>query len=206
LKHSKKIARGFVMKAGGEGRTSGKGRDWSASDIAYLLNRHDMDSVAEIAAALDRTELSVRIKLHRLRRKMPVRRQLPNRRLQVTDKFEWHGKQYLLSVGFDPEGRVGEVFLAGTKAGTDLNGLMTDACVLLSLLLQYGGRSAWIAGRLAGLVAAEDPHKDPELTSLIGMVARRAAALERDYGAEMTANYARAAAALAPAAAAIARG
>lgn len=180
------------MKASGDKNTSGKGRDWSAGDIAYLLNRHDIDPVAAIAAALDRTELSVRIKLHRLRRVMPLRRQLPARRLQVTDKFEWHGKHYLLSAGFDSDGRVGEVFLAGTKAGTDLNGLMTDACVLLSLLLQYGGRSAWIAGRLAGLVPAENPHDDePELTSLIGLVARRAAALEREYGAEMKANYAR---------------
>jgi hypothetical protein len=170
-----------MRKADGGQGASGHGRDWTAGEITYLLDWYGLKPTAEIAAALDRTEQAVRLKLHRLRRNIAAARmQLPARRLQVTEKFEWHGQHYLLSVGFDGDGRAGEVFLAGTKAGTDINGLMLHACMLLSWLLQYGGRVAWIAEHLA------DPHDPPDkLTSLIAMVARRAAALEREFGADM---------------------
>lgn len=47
-------------------------------------------------------------------------------------------KPFEVSVGFYHGGDVGEVFIAGSKSGTDFDGVCRDSAVLLSLALQYG--------------------------------------------------------------------
>ena len=76
------------------------------------------------------------------------------------------------TVGFDPgTGEVREIFTGGVKAGSSMDGILNDACVLLSILLQHrvapaalthsmgrlgkGGQAASIIGALADLLVQE---------------------------------------------------
>ena len=63
---------------------------------------------------------------------------LPNRRPNETTNLTFGGLRFAVTIGFFPDGRPGEVFASGAKSGCDLDYLLDDACVALSLLLQYG--------------------------------------------------------------------
>jgi hypothetical protein len=67
-----------------------------------------------------------------------ARRRLQNRRRSETITFERGGSQYCLTVGFFPDGSVGEVFLNADRADSLLDVLTSDAAILASLALQYG--------------------------------------------------------------------
>ena len=68
----------------------------------------------------------------------PARRRLPNRRRAETIAFERDGARFEMTIGFYPDGRVGEVFLNADRANSLLDFLMSDAAILASLALQYG--------------------------------------------------------------------
>ena len=72
-----------------------------------------------------------------------MRAKLPNRRESETRSvtFTADGGQdvnILITVGFDDEGDPKEVFCASFKAGTTMNSVVMDACILFSRLLQHG--------------------------------------------------------------------
>src|SRR5258708_884071 len=69
---------------------------------------------------------------------MPARDRLPNRRPAETIAFERDGSRYCLTVGYFPDGRVGEVFLNADRADSLLDVLASDAAILTSLALQHG--------------------------------------------------------------------
>jgi hypothetical protein len=69
---------------------------------------------------------------------MPARDRLPNRRHAETIAFERDGSRYCLTVGYFPDGRVGEVFLNADRADSLLDVLASDAAILTSLALQHG--------------------------------------------------------------------
>jgi hypothetical protein len=69
---------------------------------------------------------------------MPARDLLPNRRHAETIPFELDGSQYRLTVGFYPDGRVGEVFLNHDCGDSFLDVMSSDAAILASLALQFG--------------------------------------------------------------------
>ena len=100
------------------------------------------------------------------------RHDLPSRRLTQTRKITTgDGHTVFLSLGFDPteDGRPREVFYsAGFRSGSQLEFLVQDACVLISLLLQHGHRADDIKKSLARV----EGH-DGKITyaSLIGLVA-----------------------------------
>jgi hypothetical protein len=65
---------------------------------------------------------------------------LPNRRRGETFDVK-HGGQasiFQVTVGYYPNGSVGEVFIAGSKSGTAFEAVARDGAVLLSLALQHG--------------------------------------------------------------------
>jgi hypothetical protein len=66
---------------------------------------------------------------------MPARDRLPNRRPAETLAFERDGSRYCLTVGYFPDGRVGEVFLNADRADSLLDVLASDAAILTSLAL-----------------------------------------------------------------------
>jgi hypothetical protein len=67
-----------------------------------------------------------------------------------------------VTFGFDENGELREVFCADFKAGSDMHAVVTDACILLSRLLQHGDSSTELARTLC----------NPP--SLIGSIARAA--------------------------------
>jgi hypothetical protein len=71
---------------------------------------------------------------------MSERNTLPQRRLAETFDLQHGGKRavFQVTLGRYDDGRVGEVFISGAKAGTELDAVARDGAVLLSLALQYG--------------------------------------------------------------------
>lgn len=82
-----------------------------------------------------------------------ARAKLSDRRASVTIRVDhaWAGGNevsVLVTLGYDPLGNVREVFSADFKSGTDLYFIITDACILLSRLLQHGDTPAEIAASM----------------------------------------------------------
>ena len=99
-----------------------------------------------------------------------LRERLPNRRPNQTAALVYDGTRYEATVGFHPAtGKAREVFCHGAKAGSNMDAILDDASILLSLLLQHGvepvslaatmgklgeeGQPASVIGALAGLLA-----------------------------------------------------
>lgn len=101
---------------------------------------------------------------------------LPNRRPALTVSTGHvsidHGgiKHLMLTIGYDAAGEPREVFCSDFKVGTEMNTLVGDACVMLSILLQHGADLHDIAAGLA------------EPKSIIGTIAAAVAAAPRYRG------------------------
>jgi len=68
-----------------------------------------------------------------------TRNRLPNRRPNETVELLFNDTRYAVTVGYYPDtGRIGEVFTHGAKVGSNMDAILDDACVALSLLIQYG--------------------------------------------------------------------
>ena len=66
------------------------------------------------------------------------RKTLPNRRRAETIAFERDGARYTMTVGYYPDGQVGEIFVNAAKANSTLGAFISDAAILASLALQHG--------------------------------------------------------------------
>lgn len=66
------------------------------------------------------------------------RERLADRRPSVTFGLSWHGHAFAVTAGYSPYGRVREVFASGTRTGSDMQRMIDDACVVISLALQFG--------------------------------------------------------------------
>src|SRR4051812_38420431 len=91
---------------------------------------------------------------------MTRRRRLPNRREAITESIEFRASdgrivRYEATVGFDELGRPKEVFLFGSKDGTDMAGVLADTAVVLSVALQHGVSAQAMAASI-GRVAPAD--------------------------------------------------
>lgn len=69
---------------------------------------------------------------------MSERVPLPHRRQNETCVIEHDGRSYTLCVGFDHGGRVREVFVDGERYGSGMAHIISDACTIISVSLQYG--------------------------------------------------------------------
>jgi hypothetical protein len=68
-----------------------------------------------------------------------MREKLPPRRPCVTRVLETERDRYYINFGYDPvSGAIREVFIKGSKIGSDMDILLDDASLLLSLALQFG--------------------------------------------------------------------
>ena len=101
-----------------------------------------------------------------------ARQRLPHRRPNQTVELVFDGARYEVTIGFHPAtGEAREIFCHGAKAGSNMDAILDDACILLSILLQHGvapaslvatmgklgevGQCASILGALAELLARE---------------------------------------------------
>jgi len=98
-----------------------------------------------------------------------TRERLANRRPNETTTLVFGGMSFAVTIGFFPDGRPGEVFASGAKPGCDLDYLLDDACVALSLLLQHGVEPAALAKSMGRAGDGVTP------ASLIGALADRLA-------------------------------
>jgi len=72
-------------------------------------------------------------------RRTYMRHKLSNRRPTITLVLETETDKYYVSFGLDlSDFTVREVFIRGSKIGSDMDILLDDASVVLSLALQYG--------------------------------------------------------------------
>jgi hypothetical protein len=67
-----------------------------------------------------------------------TRERLPNRRAAETVQLEHGGTRFMVTIGFYPDGRPGELFTHGIRTGSGLDALLSDACIVVSCLLQHG--------------------------------------------------------------------
>jgi hypothetical protein len=67
-----------------------------------------------------------------------ARERLPNRRAAKTFDVEAGGLRYTTTIGFFPDGRIGEIFLTNHKAGSAAGVTASDSAVLCSIALQHG--------------------------------------------------------------------
>jgi ribonucleoside-diphosphate reductase alpha chain len=67
-----------------------------------------------------------------------ARERLPNRRPAETWDIEVGGLRYTTTIGFYPNGRIGEIFLTNHKAGSAAGMMASDSAVLCSIALQHG--------------------------------------------------------------------
>ena len=57
---------------------------------------------------------------------------------QETRDVDFEGHAYAVSVGFDDQGRILEIFTTTSKQGAGLDALIHDAMILASIALQHG--------------------------------------------------------------------
>lgn len=94
------------------------------------------------------------------------RQRLPHRRPSFTASLSYNNQNYSVTLGFDVRNdRVAEVFTHGAKIGSGMDRLLDDACVALSLLLQYGVEPAAFASSMGRLGDGKSP------ASVIGALA-----------------------------------
>ena len=84
-----------------------------------------------------------------------TRTRLPDRRFAETVALEHGGTRFMVTIGFYPDGRPGEVFTHGTRSGSSLDALLADACVVVSCLIQHGVEPREIASSMGRLGNAE---------------------------------------------------
>lgn len=109
------------------------------------------------------------------------RTSLPQRRPSMTQRAEHSGFEYTLTVGFDKAGQPREVFADGAKYGSDRAHVVSDACVLISLLLQHGAQPDAIAKSLGTEIS---PFAGPQASSIIGAIVGELQAIAGEIATE----------------------
>ncbi len=77
--------------------------------------------------------------------------------------LEHDGARFMVTIGFYPDGRPGEVFTHGARSGSNLDALLADACVMVSCLIQHGIEPRELASSMGRL-------GDTKPASIIGAV------------------------------------
>jgi len=85
-------------------------------------------------------------------------------------------KLYEVHFGFDETGFVKEVFCLPERTGTDIQGMVHDACIAISIGLQHGMAIGELASKL-GELRPEGAKRGPP-SSIFGAIAIMGAALE----------------------------
>jgi len=106
------------------------------------------------------------------------RERLPHRRPNETIELGFGGTAYAVTLGFYPDGCIGELFTHGAKVGSTMARLLDDACVALSLLLQHGMAPERLAASMGRL--GEDHAPASIIGALADLVAERSAGLPRE--------------------------
>lgn len=101
---------------------------------------------------------------------LPLKREeLPERRRSIQWKVEHNGMHFFLTFGYYDDGRIGEVFAAGNKQGSEMQHLIDDSCIMISIMLQHG-LPATVVERSMGTVPCGFDGKDERPASVLGTI------------------------------------
>jgi hypothetical protein len=67
-----------------------------------------------------------------------TRDRLPSRRRCSVRIFQHGGMRFSVCAGYHADGRMGEVFISSDRPGSDLDSVVGDAAICISLALQHG--------------------------------------------------------------------
>jgi ribonucleoside-diphosphate reductase alpha chain len=81
----------------------------------------------------------------------PRRHRLPNRRSSVTQTLHVAGRDITATVGFAADGGPAELFLNAGRSGSEIDFLLGDAAVSISVALQHGVSAKALAKSVARL-------------------------------------------------------
>ena len=88
---------------------------------------------------------------------MMTRQQLPQRRPNQTVELTHGNMTFAVTLGYDLAGEPREVFTHGAKAGSAMDGILDDTCILLSIMLQHGIKASSLAGSMGYYGANKKP-------------------------------------------------
>lgn len=108
---------------------------------------------------------------------MSARASLPNRRETLTETIAVGSAVFEAAVGFDPQaGRPREIFLSGARSGADMEAILADASIVISIALQHGIP----AGSLRHSICRLPPEYGGGAASVIGAALDLLAGYEAD--------------------------
>lgn len=96
-----------------------------------------------------------------------ARVRLDNTRLHIVRVVQWKGRDWILGLGPDRDGRVREIFVDGVKTGADIEAWADKSCMMVSKLLQLGETAETLRGWLGGVSRARGPMDEPDLVDVI---------------------------------------
>jgi hypothetical protein len=96
------------------------------------------------------------------------RRRLPNRRHNLTVEMEYDGKAFVETISFADDGTPLEIFADGYKEGSSMQAILDDACIIISIALQYGATKEQLAHSLGRVPAFHDGRETEIRASVIG--------------------------------------
>lgn len=97
------------------------------------------------------------------------RERLPNRRPSLTVDLAVGYRTYKATIGFDLFGEPKEIFLSGAREGSDMQHVLDDTAIAISLALQHGIAAKALAESLSRL-PSDDGGRGPA-ASVIGAAA-----------------------------------
>lgn len=99
-----------------------------------------------------------------------TRRRLPNRRFSENRKLFWAGRTIYLTVGYADGVEPKEVFYAdGYRSGSDMEALVSDLCIMLSVVLQREGVTVQALRKSMGQTF-DARTGDPMPASILGLL------------------------------------
>lgn len=99
------------------------------------------------------------------------REHLPPRRPSETRRLHWAGRTIFVTIGYDPSsGAPREIFYnGGYRSGSDMEALVSDLCIALSVMLQHEGVTASTLGKSMG-EAFDTLTGEPVPASILGLL------------------------------------
>ena len=110
-----------------------------------------------------------------------TRTPLPTRRENRLVDIEFEGRRYTVCVGYDFAGMPREVFVDGAKEGSGMRAMLSDACILASIALQYGAQPFELRHSLGVVPAFHEGRETQKRASLIGVLIDALVPITEEY-------------------------
>jgi ribonucleoside-diphosphate reductase alpha chain len=95
---------------------------------------------------------------------------LPNRRPNETVEFEFESERYAICIGYDDAGQAKEIFATGPRAGSAMQAIISDVCVIISIALQNGLSRSDLERSLGRVPRFTEGHEHEGPASVVGLI------------------------------------